>query len=486
MNVAPSMAECMDLQRALPGVRALDQAVAAGDAGAVRAHAAQLLNDFSDIEDIRARVGHALLFIGDAAEALLHLPADAHLERGFALGALGRHDEARREVAIAEEQGDPGARSAAVSIENVANKARRSPANADPVEAEMWRSATEHWRRGEWDAGMAAYVQMCHRSDRIGIKPLNRVGGVCPAWSGELVNHLLVICHRDGNGDLLQFGRYIAAARARCWHLTLACEEIMHSLMQRVLPVDTVVGFNGISLAKQQADAYHGRGHVVCQRAEDEIWRADANQADRGLSTGSGRRRARRPVLGRFALGPERSVRFTALSPLQFLPGVHFHSLQVGTAAEEAGPWVKRHALSSYEDTTSLIAALDAVISVDTSVAHLAGNIGKPTHLLLCRFEDCRWGMGDTGDTTPWYPSMLLYRGNLGKAVNKIATRLRELGEAKGATLESAGQAATAIDQEIRLAAAASSYVSGLDAIPRVGDEILRELRGKDGEPPVH
>jgi ADP-heptose:LPS heptosyltransferase len=85
---------------------------------------------------------------------------------------------------------------------------------------------------------------------------------------------------------------------------------------------------------------------------------------------------------------------------------------------------VKRHALSSYEHTTSLIAALDAVISVDTSVAHLAANIGKPTHLLLCPYEDWRWG---TGDTTPWYPSMRLYRANLGRAVKKIAARLREL-----------------------------------------------------------
>jgi hypothetical protein len=58
---------------------------------------------------------------------------------------------------------------------------------------------------------------------------------------------------------------------------------------------------------------------------------------------------------------------------------------------------------------------------VDTGVAHLAANVGKPVHLLLCPFEDPRWG---TDDRTPWYPAMRLYRGNLGEALKAISATL--------------------------------------------------------------
>lgn len=58
-------------------------------------------------------------------------------------------------------------------------------------------------------------------------------------------------------------------------------------------------------------------------------------------------------------------------------------------------------------DTARRIAGLDLVISVDTAVLHLAGAMGVPTWGLLCKNSDPRWG---DGDTTPWYPSVKLYR----------------------------------------------------------------------------
>jgi hypothetical protein len=121
------------------------------------------------------------------------------------------------------------------------------------------------------------------------------------------------------------------------------------------------------------------------------------------------------------AHGKTRSVRLSELEPLRSLPSAHFHSLQVGPDAGQSGQWVQRHALRSWDDTTSLLAALDIVVSVDTGVAHLAANVGKPVHLLLCPFEDPRWG---TDDRTPWYPAMRLYRGNLGEALKAISATL--------------------------------------------------------------
>ena len=66
------------------------------------------------------------------------------------------------------------------------------------------------------------------------------------------------------------------------------------------------------------------------------------------------------------------------------------------------------HALASYADTAAVLANLDRLVTVDTSVAHLAGSLGVPTWLLLPFAPDWRW-MRDRTDS-PWHPSMRLVR----------------------------------------------------------------------------
>ena len=59
-------------------------------------------------------------------------------------------------------------------------------------------------------------------------------------------------------------------------------------------------------------------------------------------------------------------------------------------------------------DTAAVIAALDLVITSDTAIAHLAGALGASVWLALARVPDWRWGLA--GETTPWYPTMRLFR----------------------------------------------------------------------------
>jgi hypothetical protein len=69
---------------------------------------------------------------------------------------------------------------------------------------------------------------------------------------------------------------------------------------------------------------------------------------------------------------------------------------------------VWRDSLESFADTAALVEGMDLVVSVDTSVAHLAAALGKPVWLLLPYSPDWRWLLGR--DDTPWYPSMRLFR----------------------------------------------------------------------------
>ena len=64
--------------------------------------------------------------------------------------------------------------------------------------------------------------------------------------------------------------------------------------------------------------------------------------------------------------------------------------------------------ITDYEDTVAVIAALDLVVTVDTSVAHIAGAMGKPCWVLLPFTCDWRW-LRDRADS-PWYPSLRLFR----------------------------------------------------------------------------
>ena len=65
-------------------------------------------------------------------------------------------------------------------------------------------------------------------------------------------------------------------------------------------------------------------------------------------------------------------------------------------------------ALQDYDDTAALIECLDLVITVDTSVAHLAGALGKPVWILLPSNPDWRWLL--QREDSPWYPTARLFR----------------------------------------------------------------------------
>ncbi|MEX0504295.1 tetratricopeptide repeat protein [Alphaproteobacteria bacterium LSUCC0719] len=109
-----------------------------------------------------------------------------------------------------------------------------------------------------------------------------------------------------------------------------------------------------------------------------------------------------------------RSIALQSLVPL--LPTEHdYVALQKDISITEralfnapTSPTIEMLELGDFADTAGLCSTLDAVVSVDTSVAHLAGALGLPTMVLLPHVPDWRWEL--SGSTTPWYPNMTLHR----------------------------------------------------------------------------
>jgi hypothetical protein len=113
----------------------------------------------------------------------------------------------------------------------------------------------------------------------------------------------------------------------------------------------------------------------------------------------------------------ERSVPLAAFAPLLRLPGLAWYALQKGPRAAErdALPAEVRARLidlgphlGDFHDTAHAMATLDLVITVCTSVAHVAGALGVPTFVLLRRAADWRWFRDR--DDSPWYPTVRLFR----------------------------------------------------------------------------
>jgi hypothetical protein len=117
-------------------------------------------------------------------------------------------------------------------------------------------------------------------------------------------------------------------------------------------------------------------------------------------------------------------------------PDIEFHVMQTdlrpaARTALRAMPHVRNHAEVPQDlgDAGALVSLMDVVISVDTSIAHLAGALDRPVWLLLAHLADWRWLL--ERDDSPWYPSMWLLRqperGDWASVLSVVASRLQEM-----------------------------------------------------------
>jgi tetratricopeptide (TPR) repeat protein len=239
-----------------------------------------------------------------------------------------------------------------------------------------------------------------------------------PLWDGSrLDGKRLLLCYEQGAGDSIQFARYVSFAKERGASVTVLVQRpllrLMTWLMDEAVVTDTPPAEFDVycplgSLAHiAQTDLESIPAPVQFEVPAHARWQWHAKLGER-----SG---ARIAIVWAGAAGHlndhNRSLALRQFAPLFKAPGAEWFSLQVGPAsAQLAGSGIRDLApdLADYGDTAAALRQMDLVITVDTSVAHLAGSLGVPTWVLIPFAPDWRW-MRDCSDS-PWYPSMKLYR----------------------------------------------------------------------------
>jgi tetratricopeptide (TPR) repeat protein len=376
-----------------------------------RAHEAlenfdRLLASDPDHFDGLGNRGNALLKLNRAAEALaaydraLELaPKNAQLltNRAVALRRLDRPQEAAMSAARALRSKPDFAQ--ARFVESVARLTLGDFAAG-------WRGYEARWAVG----GAAA-------KDR---------GFNAPLWSGkESLEGKTILLHAEqGFGDTIQFVRYAPLVAARGAKIILEVQPQLVRLLSRMPGVDTVIARKkplphfdlhcpllSLPLAfATEPETIPADGTYIAPADEDvQAWRARLP-------------RLPQPLVGLVWSGERshdndlnRSLPLKTLAPLLDLPGVKFVSLQHEVRAEDAALLRSRPDVlqigpkfRDFADTAAALALLDAVISVDTAAAHLAGAMGKPLFLLLPFAADFRW-LRERADS-PWYPTARLFR----------------------------------------------------------------------------
>jgi hypothetical protein len=283
--------------------------------------------------------------------------------------------------------------------------------------------------RGDYRRGWRAFEE---RPD--GVFGSSRRFDDVPSWSGESLDGALLVICEQGLGDVIQFARFASEARKRVPELLFLADGPWRSLapllatvpgIDRVVTDPTAVAAlptrpSAVTsvlslpfLLGMEIDALPGAlpyVSVLPERAA--LWKPRLAEIDRprvGLAWAAYARR------GVAYLTRQKTIPLPHLAPLLETRGVNFVSLQLGAAGDLSSLGDRARAVANFSDdirdfgdTAAIMAELDLVISTDTSVAHVAGALGKPVWL-IDRFNTCwRWRLA--ADRSPWYPTMRIFR----------------------------------------------------------------------------
>jgi tetratricopeptide (TPR) repeat protein len=294
-------------------------------------------------------------------------------------------------------------------------------------------------RLGSLPGGWAGYESRLHCPGLIGPErnfPQDRWDG------GSFQGKTLLVHYEQGLGDTFMFVRYAAQVKALGGRVVLAVQPALADVVATCPGVDEVVP-HGTPLPPFdlqipllslpwifQTDLQSIPAEVPYLGVPERV--PNRQRILNLLSASEDRIRIGLAWAGSpgHARDRDRSIPPAFFAPLASLPGVAWHSFQLG--AKEAPPLPGLVSLDpsirNFSDTAYALTGMQLVITVDTALAHLAGALGIPTILLVAFFPDFRWLMGR--EDSPWYPTLRIYRqsspGDWAGVVQRLLADLQE------------------------------------------------------------
>lgn len=277
-----------------------------------------------------------------------------------------------------------------------------------------------------------------------------------PQWNGKIVKGLKIfIFDEQGLGDAIQFSRYLRLVAQAGLDATFFCRRGLHRLFATLdVPIritdwiDPEMAWDcqialcslprvfGTTLETIHRATPNGKPYLSAEPALIAKWRDYLGQRQ------DNEMRAGICWHGSVSVkaDPSRSIPLSAFAPLANIPGLRLISLQKHDGLEELENMPEGVRLETitepfdtgedhFIDTAALMQNLDLIITCDTSMAHLAGALGRPVWVILKKIPDWRWHL-DREDS-PWYPTMRLFRqqehGNWTEVFERAAEALKNL-----------------------------------------------------------
>jgi Tetratricopeptide repeat len=293
------------------------------------------------------------------------------------------------------------------------------------------------------------FVEYEWRHQLKSVAPLLSPRPLQPLWDGTPVKPgALLLVADQGFGDVIQFSRYIPIVAERSPGFVVACNpEVKPILLQQN-------GIERIIIAPQglPAFAYWSPLSTLPMVLGTELATIPASipyiRADPAKTRRWGERIAAAVPPGHLRVGivwagrpthgndRNRSATLKAFAPLAALDRVTLVSLQMGPPQTQIDAYAGTAPLvdlgreiGDFTDTFGILENIDLVISVDTSIVHLAGAMGRPVWTLLPFSPDWRWLLGR--EDSPWYPTMVLLRqpapGRWDAVLENAARRLQAM-----------------------------------------------------------
>ncbi len=285
-----------------------------------------------------------------------------------------------------------------------------------------WNKALTYLLQGDLQQGFAEY-EWRWQVKLANFRPMRQFGR--PLWDGSPFPGKTLFLHAEqGMGDILQFFRYVAIAAELGGQILLECHAPLTQLLQFQPHVLRVVPYGSMPLQFDLHAPLMSLPHILgttLATVPAQVPYLQVPPCERRLPVASTEGPPPRKVGLVWTGNPQnpynklRQIPLEQLLPLASLPGVQLYSLQKEMPPEDAALLAAhpeiidlREQMTDFVDTAALIQELDLVISIDTSVTHLAGALAKPVWLLLPYTPDWRWLLHRSD--SPWYPTLRIFR----------------------------------------------------------------------------